>query len=97
MFGALAGEFLGGALLVGVLLLVLRKLIAWSMDVELPRHPKRVFFSHQGYEMLWMSDPAGSDDPAVWQLLEDTAGPRLLARSFTDLLLAGARGEAPPV
>jgi hypothetical protein len=69
--------------------------LAEDCGTTLPRHSKLVFFSHQGYEMLWMSDPATQHDPPVWQLLEGAeGGPRRLASSFTALLLDNAHHMA---
>ncbi len=67
------------------------KEVAAYMNVRLPQHDKMIFFTHQGYEYLWMDVSTDSADPPVWQLLEGAPNqPRQVAESFTGLLLAYA-------
>lgn len=90
--GRRAGRFWAGSTaffpsLLGLHLSDLEDLAA-EMCVILPAHDKLVFFSHQGYEYLWMDLSAANENPPVWQLLEGmTAGPQRHAGSFTALLL----------
>ncbi len=63
--------------------------LAEQMEVALPPQERLVFFTHQGYDYLWLDVSADAPDPPVWELLEQEPfeRPMQVSNTFTQLLL----------